>query len=221
MGALAVGRGDQSFSLAFGPAFASTSATSFRKSSRPRRASKSGSSSSLGRAQPALTASARAALRPVGPYPVLVLNGEQSSGESTLARILRLLIDPHTCPVLALPSSTENLTDLPRLADYDEWGEATSRGLGWGTDTFITTYKDNSKEATQILLEDSPVATVVIALARKGVDWSGKPQDLYNAVVKVTGQTLGPRWPQNNQQVWQRIAPHCSPASTAWNLHQF
>jgi hypothetical protein len=32
-----------------------------------------------------------AALRPVGPYPVLVLNGEQSSGKSTLARILRLL----------------------------------------------------------------------------------------------------------------------------------
>ena len=35
-----------------------------------------------------------AALRPVGPYPVLVFNGEQSSGKSTLARILRLLIDP-------------------------------------------------------------------------------------------------------------------------------
>ena len=50
-----------------------------------------------------------AALRPVGPYPVLVLNGEQASGKSTLARILRLLIDPQTCPVLALPSSTENL----------------------------------------------------------------------------------------------------------------
>ena len=72
-----------------------------------------------------------AAPRPVGPYPILVLNGELSSGKSTLARILRLLIDPHTCPVLALPSSTENLTDLPRMADYAEWGEATSGGLGW------------------------------------------------------------------------------------------
>ena len=50
-----------------------------------------------------------AALRPVGPYPVLVLNGEQSSGKSTLAKVLRLLIDPQTSPVLALPSSTENL----------------------------------------------------------------------------------------------------------------
>jgi hypothetical protein len=29
-----------------------------------------------------------AAPRPVGPHPILVLNGEQSSGKSTLARIL-------------------------------------------------------------------------------------------------------------------------------------
>ena len=274
-----------------------------------------------------------AALRPVGPYPVLVLNGEQSSGKSTLARILRLLIDPHACPVLALPSSTENLmatalngwlllyenistipgwlsdsicqlafgggfagrtrftdgersdiyaqrpvilvgiddfvlrgdlrdravflhlpgisekrrqterafwpafradypgilggvldaivgglrelpsvnlTDLPRMADYAEWGEAISRGLGWGADTFIKIYKDNRKEATQILLDDSPVATVLIALARKGVDWSGKPQDLYNAVVKVAGHALGPRWPKTISQFGselRRIAP--------------
>jgi hypothetical protein len=50
-----------------------------------------------------------AALRPVGPYPVLVLNGEQSSGKGTLARILRHLIDAQTSPVLALPSRMENL----------------------------------------------------------------------------------------------------------------
>ncbi len=109
----------------------------------------SGSLSSLGSAQPALTASATAAPRPVGPYPILVLNGEQSSDKSMLARILRLLIDLHTCPVLRIPSSTENLTDLPRMADYAEWGEATSRGLGWGVGTFISTYKDNRKDATQ------------------------------------------------------------------------
>jgi hypothetical protein len=261
-----------------------------------------------------------AALRPVGPYPVLVLNGEQSSGKSTLAKILRLLIDPHACPVLALPSSTENLMatalngwllayenistipdwlsdcvcqlafgggfasralftndersdiyaqrpvilvgiddfvlrgdlrdrsvflhlpaipearrqterafwsafradqprifggvldaivgglrelpsvelkELPRMADFAEWGEATGRGLGWGADTFITTYKDNRKEATHLLLEDSPVATVLLTLARREINWSGKAQDLYKAVVEIRGKSLRSRLPKS------------------------
>jgi hypothetical protein len=50
-----------------------------------------------------------AALRPVGPYPALVLYGEQGSAKTTLARILRLLIDPQACPVLSEPRSTRDL----------------------------------------------------------------------------------------------------------------
>ena len=50
-----------------------------------------------------------AALRPVGPYPILVLYGEQGSAKSTLAKILRLLIDPQACPLLAEPRSTRDL----------------------------------------------------------------------------------------------------------------
>jgi hypothetical protein len=48
--------------MAFGPAFSSTSATSFLKSSRPRSASKSGSFSSSGPFQPALMAAPREAM---------------------------------------------------------------------------------------------------------------------------------------------------------------
>jgi hypothetical protein len=36
-------------------------------------------------------------LRPVGPYPILVLSCEQASAKNTLVKVLRLLIDPHTC----------------------------------------------------------------------------------------------------------------------------
>jgi hypothetical protein len=50
-----------------------------------------------------------AVLRPVGPYPILVLTGEQASAKSTLVKVLRLLIDPHTCVALNPPSSTLNL----------------------------------------------------------------------------------------------------------------
>jgi hypothetical protein len=63
-----------------------------------------------------------------------------------------------------------------------------------GADTFVSTYKDNRKEATHVLLEDSPVTTVMLALARRGINWSGKPQELYQGVLKIVGDRLGPSY---------------------------
>ena len=50
-----------------------------------------------------------AALRNRGPYPVLVLSGEQGSAKSTFAAILRALIDPSTTPLRALPREDRDL----------------------------------------------------------------------------------------------------------------
>ena len=58
---------------------------------------------------PLVVAWLTAALRPVGPYPILSIHGEQGSAKTTLARVLRLLIDPQACPLLAEPASTLDL----------------------------------------------------------------------------------------------------------------
>jgi hypothetical protein len=50
-----------------------------------------------------------AALRPLGPFPMLALCGEQGAAKSTLARVLRLLIDPQAAPLLAQPRTTRDL----------------------------------------------------------------------------------------------------------------
>ena len=50
-----------------------------------------------------------AAMRPMGPYPPLVIQGEQGSAKSTLARVARLLVDPHSAPLLGEPASTRDL----------------------------------------------------------------------------------------------------------------
>jgi len=50
-----------------------------------------------------------AALRPVGPYPILKLLGEQGSAKTTTARILRAVVDPNAAPVRAEPRSTRDL----------------------------------------------------------------------------------------------------------------
>jgi hypothetical protein len=50
-----------------------------------------------------------AALRPTGPYPVLVLHGEHGSAKSTLAEIVRKLIDPNTAPLRTEPREPRDL----------------------------------------------------------------------------------------------------------------
>jgi hypothetical protein len=48
-------------------------------------------------------------LSPRGPYPVLVLQGEQGSAKSTTVRVLRALVDPAVEPLRALPRSERDL----------------------------------------------------------------------------------------------------------------
>lgn len=52
---------------------------------------------------------ALATLRDRGPYPVIVLSGEQGSAKSTFSAILRALLDPNTTPLRALPREDRDL----------------------------------------------------------------------------------------------------------------
>ena len=61
-----------------------------------------------------------AALRPMGPHPILVITGEQGSAKSTLARICRLLVDPHSVPLRAEPKDNRDLM----VAAYHGWVQA-------------------------------------------------------------------------------------------------
>ena len=49
------------------------------------------------------------ALRPTGPYPVLILLGEQGSAKSTVERLLRALVDPSTAPLRTTPRNERDL----------------------------------------------------------------------------------------------------------------
>jgi hypothetical protein len=50
-----------------------------------------------------------AAFRARGPYPVLVVLGEQGSAKSTLQRVLRALVDPNEAPIRSLPRDERDL----------------------------------------------------------------------------------------------------------------
>ena len=50
-----------------------------------------------------------ASLRERGPYPVLVLNGEQGTGKSVFSRMMRSLVDPNAAPIRAVPKDDRDL----------------------------------------------------------------------------------------------------------------
>jgi hypothetical protein len=50
-----------------------------------------------------------AALSPVAPYFVLILEGEQASAKSSTARVIRLLVDPNSSPLRAEPRGQRDL----------------------------------------------------------------------------------------------------------------
>ncbi len=58
-----------------------------------------------------------AAVRPTGPFPVLFLHGEQGSGKSTQARVLRALIDPNFAALRAAPRDLQDLA----IAAHNNW----------------------------------------------------------------------------------------------------
>jgi hypothetical protein len=58
-----------------------------------------------------------AALRPSGPYPVLVLQGEQGSAKSTMGKLIRRTADPVAAPVRTPPRSDRDLL----IAAVNSW----------------------------------------------------------------------------------------------------
>lgn len=59
--------------------------------------------------RPLVAAWLLAAVRPSGPYPILILSGEQGTGKTSAARLLRQLVDPSASLVRAPPKDIRDL----------------------------------------------------------------------------------------------------------------
>jgi hypothetical protein len=106
-----------------------------------------------------------AALRPTGPYPVLVLIGEQGSAKSTLARLAKCLIDPHVSPLRSPPKDDRDLMigavngwmiALDNLSTIRDWLSDSlcrlSTGGGFATRTLHTNDEETFLDAMRPLI---------------------------------------------------------------------
>lgn len=70
-------------------------------------------------------------LRPSGPYPIVVLNGEQGSAKTTLTRVIRRLIDPNETDIRSPRSNERDLAAAGRnnwVLAYDNLSASTVYG---------------------------------------------------------------------------------------------
>ena len=96
-----------------------------------------------------------AAVRPVGPHPILVITGEQGAAKTTMLRVCRRLIDPNASPVRAQPKELRDLMIAARkswLMAYDNitalpgWLSNGLCGLSTGTGFTIRSLGTDDEE---------------------------------------------------------------------------
>ena len=151
-----------------------------------------------------------AALRPTGPYPILFLHGEQGSGKSTQARVLRALVDPNSAPLRALPN---DVRDLAVRADKS-WVIAldnVSRLPGWLSDALcrlstgggLATRSRRANEEETIFEAQRPVLV-------NGIEDLASRSDLLDRALVVHLPSI-PRGRRRSEADFWREFNHCRP----------
>jgi hypothetical protein len=119
-----------------------------------------------------------AACRPRGPYPVLILQGEQGSAKSTLQRLLRRIIDPAAAPTRTPPRNERELL----IAANNSWVLAYDNLSGvppWLSDSFCRLATGGGM-STRALYSDSRevLFEVTRPIVLNGIDQIAERADL-------------------------------------------
>jgi hypothetical protein len=150
-----------------------------------------------------LTAWLIGCLHPTGPYPILILTGEQGSAKSTAARILRSLIDParpatRSCPkderdlvIAAQASHIVSFDNLSRVnGDLADALCRLSTGGGFGTRKLHTNSEEMLFDVTRpVLLNGIP-------------DLAGRA-DLADRAIIIELPVIGERARRSEAELWE------------------
>lgn len=74
--------------------------------------------------------------------------------------------------------------ELPRMADFAEWGGAIALALGKSSSDFLTAYRSNIDQQSNEAIADNLVASLVLDLMERSEDheWHGTPNELLTAL---------------------------------------
>jgi hypothetical protein len=143
-----------------------------------------------------------AALRPEGPYPVLVLTGEQGSAKSTLAQVCRRLVDPHATLLRSLPRSERDLMVSAHnnwLLAYDNISTLTA----WQSDALCRLSTGGGFAARELFTDDRElVINAQRPIILNGIDDFVSRGDLIDRSIFVSLPRIVPARRRGDQSFW-------------------
>jgi hypothetical protein len=144
-----------------------------------------------------------ACLRNRGPYPLLVVSGEQGSAKSTFASILRALLDPNTAPLRALPREDRDLfiaANNGHLLAFDNVS-----GLSpWISDTFCRLASGGGFAVRQLYSDqDEVLFEAARPIILNGIEEIVTRPDLADRALLLTLEPIPEECRRPEQELWE------------------
>jgi hypothetical protein len=146
-----------------------------------------------------------AALRSGGPYPLLVILGEQGSAKTVLSKLLRALVDPNTAPVRGLPrderelmiaANNGHMLAFDNLSDISPWlSDALCRLASGGSFAVRRLYTDDEE-----MLFRAARPTLLNGIE----DVIGRP-DLADRAIFLTLEAIAEEHRRSESELWREF----------------
>jgi len=133
--------------------------------------------------------------------------------EKVRPKILGALLEVVSGALRRLPEiERKSDTELPRLADFHQWGEAADVPLGLEPGMFVEAYRANREVVTQTVLESSPVVAALLRFVRKNPQVEETAARLLEKLGSIDSEfKTQPGWPKCPRvlsAILKRVAPN-------------
>jgi hypothetical protein len=120
---------------------------------------------------------------------------------SIFGGMLDLLVHAMAC------EDTIKLPELPRLADFCQWGAAAASAIEGGKERFLDALSDNSAQRDIAVTDDDVVGAAIRRFAEGlASPWRGSPTELLSKLVAVPGgHTQSRAWPRQAAGLTKRL----------------
>jgi hypothetical protein len=115
--------------------------------------------------------------------------------EKRRPQVLGALLDAVSVALRNRDSVT--LDVVPRMADFAVWVTAAEGALEWEPGSFLAAYSSNQADATELALEDDPLAEAIKAFLTEHGEWNGTSTELMAALGRSVSDTVrkSTSWP--------------------------